>query len=229
MTRRLPASSCTSISRQPRVAGRAGHQADVRRALEDLLAFLLRHASQHAEDLALAGLALELLQAVEDLLLGLVADAAGVVEHQVRPLPASPPASSPGPAACRRPSRSRARSSGSRRFRGRRFSQTLSFHCKLFRYGTVGRRRDPREPPSSLGSSRCTRSCTVTFLGVNPAREARSPSPAARRRTSCPGRRYAARPCRLLPAPGAAGSSAPRDWAARSAPPGPSPVRRSAV
>ena len=30
------------------------HQADVRRALEDLLAFLLRHAAQHAEDFALA-------------------------------------------------------------------------------------------------------------------------------------------------------------------------------
>ena len=50
---------------QPRVAGRAGHQADVRRALENLLAFLLRHASQHAEDLALARRALEILQAVE--------------------------------------------------------------------------------------------------------------------------------------------------------------------
>ena len=58
----------------------------MRRALEDLLAFLLRHAAEHAENLALAGLALELLQAVEDLLLGLVADAAGVVENQVRRL-----------------------------------------------------------------------------------------------------------------------------------------------
>jgi hypothetical protein len=36
------------------VAGRAGHQADVRRALENLLAFLLRHASEHAEHFALA-------------------------------------------------------------------------------------------------------------------------------------------------------------------------------
>ena len=41
---------------QLRVAGRAGHQADVRRALEDLLAFLLRHAAEHAEDFALAAL-----------------------------------------------------------------------------------------------------------------------------------------------------------------------------
>ena len=54
----------------------------MRRAVEDLLAFLLRHAAEHAEDLALPGLALEVLQAVEDLLLGLVADAAGVVEHE---------------------------------------------------------------------------------------------------------------------------------------------------
>ena len=69
--------------RQPGVTGGARHQADVRRALEYLFALLLRHASQHAEDLALARRPLEILQAVEDLLFGLVADAAGVVEHQV--------------------------------------------------------------------------------------------------------------------------------------------------
>jgi hypothetical protein len=36
------------------VAGRSGHQADVRRAFEDALAFLLRHASQHAESFSFA-------------------------------------------------------------------------------------------------------------------------------------------------------------------------------
>jgi hypothetical protein len=66
---------------EARVAGRSANQADMRRALENLLAFLLRHAAQDTEDLALAG-ALELLQAVEDLLLGLIADAARVVEDQ---------------------------------------------------------------------------------------------------------------------------------------------------
>ena len=65
------------------VAGGARHQADVRSAAEDLLAFLLGHAAQHAEDFALAGVALELPQAVEHLLLGFVANAARVVEHQV--------------------------------------------------------------------------------------------------------------------------------------------------
>ena len=84
MTRRFAGFELRQHLAQPRIAGRAGHQADMRRALENLLAFLLRHAPQHAEDLALARVALELLQAVEDLLLGLVADAARVVEHQLR-------------------------------------------------------------------------------------------------------------------------------------------------
>src|ERR1019366_7403302 len=53
------------------------------RALENLFALLLRHASQHPEDLVFARRALEILQAVEDLLFGLVANAASVVEHQV--------------------------------------------------------------------------------------------------------------------------------------------------
>src|ERR1039457_344251 len=64
------------------VAGGAGDEADERRALEDLLAFLLRDAAEHAEDLALAVVLLELLEAVKNLLLGLVADAAGVVENE---------------------------------------------------------------------------------------------------------------------------------------------------
>ena len=53
----------------------------MRSAVENLFAFLLGHAAEHAEHFALAG-ALELLQPVEDLLLGLIADAAGVVEDQ---------------------------------------------------------------------------------------------------------------------------------------------------
>src|SRR5260370_36374583 len=55
----------------------------MRRLLENLLAFLLRHAPQHGEGLAFA-VALELIESVEDLLFGLVANAASVVEHQFR-------------------------------------------------------------------------------------------------------------------------------------------------
>ena len=64
---------------ETRVTRRPANQADVGRAVEDLLAFLLRDAAKDAEDLAFARLALELLQAVEDFLLGFIADAAGVV------------------------------------------------------------------------------------------------------------------------------------------------------
>ncbi len=67
---------------EARVTGRAGHQAHVRGALEDLLAFLLGHASQHGEELPLARLAFELLQPAEDFLLGFVPNAARIVEHQ---------------------------------------------------------------------------------------------------------------------------------------------------
>jgi hypothetical protein len=54
----------------------------MRSALEDALSFLLRHASDHGKHFALAGGALELIQPVEYLLLGLVANAAGVVHNQ---------------------------------------------------------------------------------------------------------------------------------------------------
>ena len=40
--------------RQLRVAGRSGHQADVRRALEDALAFLLRDTTEYSKHLTLA-------------------------------------------------------------------------------------------------------------------------------------------------------------------------------
>ena len=64
------------------VGGRTRDQRDVRRALEDLLALLLRHAAQHGEALAFPVLALVFVEPVEDLLLRLVADGAGVVEDQ---------------------------------------------------------------------------------------------------------------------------------------------------
>ena len=63
------------------VAGRSAHQADVRSFFENLFAFLLRDASQDREGFAFA-VFLELLKAIENFLLGFVADAAGVVEHQ---------------------------------------------------------------------------------------------------------------------------------------------------
>ena len=68
--------------RQAAVARRTTHQADVRRALEDPQSLLLGHAAQHAEHPAV-GRSLKLLQTAVDLLLGFVADAAGVVQHQV--------------------------------------------------------------------------------------------------------------------------------------------------
>ena len=57
--------------------------ADVRRLIEDFFAFLLSDAADHCEDLALTRLALELIQAMEDLLLRLVTNGAGVVEDQI--------------------------------------------------------------------------------------------------------------------------------------------------
>jgi hypothetical protein len=73
---------------QARVTGGTGDEGDVRGAVENLFALLLGHAAEDAEDFAaggsrLAGVALEVLQAIEDLLLGLVANAAGVVENEV--------------------------------------------------------------------------------------------------------------------------------------------------
>ena len=51
--------------RQLRIARRAGDQADVRRAFENLLAFLLRHAADDGENLCPCPRALELLQTVK--------------------------------------------------------------------------------------------------------------------------------------------------------------------
>src|SRR5208283_1994680 len=63
------------------VTGRAAHQPYVRRAFENAFALLLCHAAEHANDLVLAA-ALELLQAMVHLLLGFIAYAARIVEHQ---------------------------------------------------------------------------------------------------------------------------------------------------
>ena len=55
----------------------------MRRAFENLFAFLLRHTAEHPELLALLLKGFEVGEAVEDLLLGLVADGAGVVQDQI--------------------------------------------------------------------------------------------------------------------------------------------------
>ena len=56
----------------------------MRRLLKDVLPFLLRNAPEHSEDLAVPVFFFELLQPAEHLLFRLVADAAGVVQNQVR-------------------------------------------------------------------------------------------------------------------------------------------------
>ena len=69
---------------QVAVRRRSAHQRHMRRALENLFAFLLRHAPEHAELLALRLQFLVIGQAMKDLLLRLVANGAGVVEDQIR-------------------------------------------------------------------------------------------------------------------------------------------------
>ena len=79
-----PASRRCEHLGQVAVAGAAGDDRDVRRLLEDLVAFLLGHAADDGEALAFALQLFVLVQAMEDLLLGFVADGAGVVEDQAR-------------------------------------------------------------------------------------------------------------------------------------------------
>jgi hypothetical protein len=67
---------------QVAVGGGARDQRDVGGLLEDALAFLLGYAAEDGELFAFALETLVLVEAVEDLLLGLVADGAGVVEDQ---------------------------------------------------------------------------------------------------------------------------------------------------
>ena len=78
----VPASSLHQHLRQIAVRRRSAHQRHIRRALENLFALLLRDAAEHAELLALFLQLLVVGEPVKDLLLGLVADGAGVVEHQ---------------------------------------------------------------------------------------------------------------------------------------------------
>ena len=68
---------------QVAVRGRTGHQRDVWRALENLLAFLLGHTAEHGKALPFLVQLLEVVQAMKDLLLGLIADRAGVVHDEV--------------------------------------------------------------------------------------------------------------------------------------------------
>ena len=74
---------CEHLGQIP-IGSRPAHQRDMRRTLKDLLAFLLRDASEHAESLSLRFELLEIGQAMKHLLLGLVADRAGVVQNQIR-------------------------------------------------------------------------------------------------------------------------------------------------
>src|SRR2546425_6438832 len=64
------------------VAGRTTHQANPRRALENLLAFLLRHTAQHTDHLASIRPSLELAQARKYLLRRFFTDATSVIEYQ---------------------------------------------------------------------------------------------------------------------------------------------------
>ena len=64
------------------VRGGAGDERHIGRSLEDLFALLLGDATEHAEALAGFVQLLVVVEAVEDLLLGFVADGAGVVEDQ---------------------------------------------------------------------------------------------------------------------------------------------------
>jgi hypothetical protein len=68
---------------QVAVRSRPGDQGDIGRAREDLFALLLSHAAQNGKALPFLVQLLEIGQPVEDLLLGLVADRAGVVNDQV--------------------------------------------------------------------------------------------------------------------------------------------------
>ena len=72
--------------RQPVQGLRAEHQVHVRRALDDRLAFLRRHAAADADQHRLAVLLQRLpaAQLAEDLLLRLLADRAGVDQHNIR-------------------------------------------------------------------------------------------------------------------------------------------------
>ena len=66
------------------IGSRSGDQRHIRCPFEDLFAFLLRHATEHAKALPLFVQGLVIVQAIEHLLLRLIADGAGVVQNQRR-------------------------------------------------------------------------------------------------------------------------------------------------
>ena len=82
--------------RQIAVAGGAGDERNVGRALEYLFALLLGDTANDGEFLSLFLKFFEIVEAVEDLLLGLVADGTGVVEDEVGLLDGVDPAISLG-------------------------------------------------------------------------------------------------------------------------------------
>ncbi len=80
---RLPCLQPAQHLRQFAIGGRSGNQRNIGSALEDPLPFLLRHAAQNDKAFARGIELLVIVQAVEDLLFGFVADRASVVEDQV--------------------------------------------------------------------------------------------------------------------------------------------------
>ena len=119
--------------RQVAVRGRSADQGNIRRALENLFAFLLGHASEHAERLALLSEFLVVVEADENLLLGLVADGAGIVEDEFGFFDRLGPGDSPLKQASRQLFRSRGRSSDSQKSRGKKFSGARSVKPQTYR------------------------------------------------------------------------------------------------
>ena len=68
--------------RQIAIRSRSGYQRNVRRFFENLVAFLLGHAAEHAKSLALLLEFLVIGQAMENFLLSFITNGASVVEHQ---------------------------------------------------------------------------------------------------------------------------------------------------
>ncbi len=123
VTRRPPDSSCSIRFGQIAIARRAAHQAHPRRALENFFAFLLRHAAKHADHFPVRlRREFEVVEPLKHFLRGFFADAARVVEQEIRVRRGCRPAGNRARAARRPLFPSRERSSGSRTFRCRRIS-----------------------------------------------------------------------------------------------------------
>ncbi len=78
----LPCLDLDQHLRQISVGRRSADHRNIRRALENLFAFLLCHAPQHAKTFALLVELLVVGQPVEDLLLRFITDGTGIVENQ---------------------------------------------------------------------------------------------------------------------------------------------------